>query len=66
MLVRYSLLIHGFIQYDQTYDQNDYAQDPRSDPPEPTTEEIEYPEKTRGRKRIRASVRDQFKTEFQS
>ncbi|KAF8829281.1 hypothetical protein HHX47_DHR3000502 [Lentinula edodes] len=44
------------VPYDQTYDQNDYAQDPRSDPPEPTTEEIEYPEKTRGRKRIRASA----------
>ncbi|KAJ4483473.1 hypothetical protein J3R30DRAFT_3835326 [Lentinula aciculospora] len=44
------------VPYDETYDQNDYVQDSRPDPPEPTTEETESLEKTRGRKRVRASA----------
>ncbi|KAJ3784380.1 hypothetical protein GGU10DRAFT_428532 [Lentinula aff. detonsa] len=44
------------VPYEQTYDQHDYIQDSRSGPPEPTTEENESSEKSRGRRRIRASA----------
>ncbi|KAJ3724437.1 hypothetical protein FB446DRAFT_715889 [Lentinula raphanica] len=44
------------VPYEQTYDQNDYIQDPRSGPADPSTEEAESSEKARGRKRVRASA----------
>ncbi|KIK67480.1 hypothetical protein GYMLUDRAFT_238760 [Collybiopsis luxurians FD-317 M1] len=47
---------YGTVQYEQAYEQSNYVQQSGPDPPEPSNEEPQPPEKTRGRKRTRASA----------